>query len=212
MLFTADQLVAHLVGDYLLQSHWMASEKVKSRVAANCHAVAYALPFIFLRPSLLAFVAIIVSHFVIDHWRLARYVVWAKNWLLCPFWQRKPQQAYQVRQVLNDTTLTVVPSGGTQPSAGDVMLIVKTDGPAIKLRSEDEGCLIALTSPLGILLNPGDGLVVGDGKARKHARPWMECSKTGYPPDAPIWLATWLTIIADNCLHLICNALALRYL
>lgn len=28
-MFTADQFVAHLVGDYILQSHWMATEKTK---------------------------------------------------------------------------------------------------------------------------------------------------------------------------------------
>ena len=28
-MFTADQLVAHAVGDYILQSHWMATEKTK---------------------------------------------------------------------------------------------------------------------------------------------------------------------------------------
>lgn len=35
---------------------------------------------------------------------------------------------------------------------------------------------------------------------------------TGYPADAPPWLAVWLLIFADNTLHLTINYLALAYL
>lgn len=79
--FTADALVAHAVGDYLLQSHWMATEKTKRSLACLAHVVLYALPFLFLTrdPRALAFIA--GTHFVVDRWRLARYVVWAKNFL-----------------------------------------------------------------------------------------------------------------------------------
>jgi hypothetical protein len=31
-MITADQLLAHLVGDYVLQSHWMATQKVKKSI------------------------------------------------------------------------------------------------------------------------------------------------------------------------------------
>lgn len=126
-MITADQLVAHAVGDYILQSDWMANEKTKQSFAALAHAVVYSLPFLFLGPSIPALVAIIGTHFVIDRWRLARYVVWAKNWL----------------------------------------------GPN---------------------------------------RPWRECTATGYPPERPPWMSVWLLIIADNTLHVLCNALALAYL
>lgn len=80
-MFTVDALVAHAVGDYVLQSDWMANEKTKRSVAALAHVATYSLPFLFLGPTLAAFVAIIATHFVIDRWRLARYVVWAKNFL-----------------------------------------------------------------------------------------------------------------------------------
>jgi hypothetical protein len=86
-MITADQIVAHLVGDYLLQSDWMANEKTKKNMAAAAHAIAYSLPFLFLRPSLAAWVFIVGTHFVIDRWRLARYVCWAKNFL-APRWTR----------------------------------------------------------------------------------------------------------------------------
>jgi hypothetical protein len=78
-VITADQLVAHAVGDYLLQSDWMANEKTKRHVAAAAHAITYALPFLFFHPSLAAMAVIIGTHFVIDRWRLARFVVFAKN-------------------------------------------------------------------------------------------------------------------------------------
>ena len=78
-MFTADQFVAHLVGDYILQSHWMATEKTKRSLAAGVHAATYALPFLFLTQSIAALAFIIGTHFVIDRFRLARFVVWAKN-------------------------------------------------------------------------------------------------------------------------------------
>lgn len=80
-MITADQLVAHAIGDYLLQSDWMAQEKTKRSVAALAHVATYSLPFVLLGASVPALAVIVGTHFVIDRWRLARYVVWAKNWL-----------------------------------------------------------------------------------------------------------------------------------
>lgn len=127
---TADQLVAHAVGDYVLQSDWMANEKTKRSAAAAAHALAYALPFLFLSPSLPALAVIVGTHFAIDRWRLARFVCWAKN----------------------------------------------------------------LPAPAA------------------YRYPWGECSATGYHSSRPPWLAVWLLIIADNVLHVLINAAALRWL
>lgn len=80
MFVTADQLVAHAVGDYIIQSDWMANEKTKQSVAAAAHAVTYTLPFLLLTQSPATLAVICGTHFVIDRWRLARFVVWAKNW------------------------------------------------------------------------------------------------------------------------------------
>lgn len=123
-------LLAHLFGDYLTQSHWMATEKTKRWRPAWAHALTYGSPYLLVTRSLPALVVIIVTHAVIDHYRLARYVVWAKN-LLAP-------KAYRC--------------------------------------------------------------------------PWSECSATGYPQDAPPWLAVWLLIIADNAMHLAINAAAVMWL
>lgn len=118
-MFTADQIVAHLVGDYILQSHWMATEKTKQSLAAAVHAVTYTLPFLFLTLDPLALSVIAGTHFAIDRYRLARFVVWFKN---------------------------------------------------------------GMNGPI---------------------------TATGYSEDVPMWMSVWLLIIADNTLHLICNALAL---
>lgn len=80
-MITADQLVVHAIGDYLLQSDWMATNKTKEHVPALAHAVVYSLPFLAFGPSLVAWTVIFGTHFLIDRYRLARYIVWAKNWL-----------------------------------------------------------------------------------------------------------------------------------
>jgi hypothetical protein len=80
-MITADQLLAHAVGDYILQSDWMATEKTKKSVAALAHVIFYGLPFLLFRPSWSAMVVIVGTHFIIDRWRLARFVVAAKNYL-----------------------------------------------------------------------------------------------------------------------------------
>lgn len=127
-MITASQLVCHAVGDYVIQSDWMASEKTSSHWPAAAHAVTYALPFLALTRSPWRLAVIAGTHFVIDRWRLARHICWAKNFL----------------------------------------------------------------SPVGS--NPS----------------WETCKATGYPPEKPLWLSVWLMIIADNTLHVIINALALR--
>lgn len=74
------QLILHLVGDYVTQSDWMAQNKTKSTWAALCHATVYALPFLAIA-SVNAWLVIWLTHLVIDRFRLARYVAYAKNWL-----------------------------------------------------------------------------------------------------------------------------------
>lgn len=97
-MFTAAQLVAHAFGDYVVQSDWMATAKTKKSTAALAHVLTYTLFFVPLAatwgdvtwsPSTwvptsvrwLVLLFIAATHFVIDRWRLARYVCWAKNFL-----------------------------------------------------------------------------------------------------------------------------------
>jgi len=124
------QLICHLVGDYLLQSDWMANNKTKRTWPAIIHVVLYTLPFLVITRSAEALAVIAVSHFIMDRFRLARYVCWAKNYL----------------------------------------------------------------APRG------------------YNDPWHRCTATGYPTVTPLWLSGWLMIIADNTIHLACNAVAIAYL
>jgi hypothetical protein len=73
------QLLAHVTGDYLMQSNWMAQTKTQHPLPAALHAVSYAACFLPLTRSPWRLAVIGGTHYVIDHWRLARYVVWAKN-------------------------------------------------------------------------------------------------------------------------------------
>lgn len=74
-------LALHMIGDYLLQSDWMATKKTTSHKAAAAHAVAYTIPFLTRTRKPIPILMIGISHFFIDRYRLARYVVWAKNFL-----------------------------------------------------------------------------------------------------------------------------------
>lgn len=124
-----EQLIVHLLGDYVTQTNWMAQNKTKDWFAAWLHALVYGAGFLLLSPSLAALTVIVLTHYLIDRYRLATYVVFAKNWI-------------------------------TQPS----------------LR-------------------------------------WKEATRNaGYPNTVPAWLAVWLTIIADNTMHLAINYAALRWL
>lgn len=78
------QLILHLFGDYVMQSDWMAQNKTKRSWPALCHAVVYSLPFLLLKPSMVAFAVILGTHFLIDRFRLARFVTYAKNWMAPP--------------------------------------------------------------------------------------------------------------------------------
>ncbi len=80
-------LLSHFIGDYLLQSSWMANEKTKAWWPAWAHGLSYGLPFAVLllvtfgwNPFVLLSMAIIIcTHVVIDHYRLAKQIGWLRN-------------------------------------------------------------------------------------------------------------------------------------
>lgn len=59
----------------------MATEKTKRWWPAIAHAVTYGIPFVLITQSPLALLVIVATHAVIDRYRLAKHVVWAKNQL-----------------------------------------------------------------------------------------------------------------------------------
>lgn len=80
-LVTADQVMVHALGDYVVQSDWMAQQKTKSSLPALAQAVSYTLGFLTLTRSPKKLFLIGFTHFLIDRFRLARYICWGKNQL-----------------------------------------------------------------------------------------------------------------------------------
>lgn len=71
--------LAHFIGDYVLQSDWMAVNKTSRWWPAIAHAGTYGLPFLLLTQDPWALAIIIGTHLIIDRYRLARHVIWLRN-------------------------------------------------------------------------------------------------------------------------------------
>lgn len=150
-----EQLILHLIGDYWTQSQWMAENKSRRHWPALVHAAVYSLPFLLLT-GWAGWAVIFSTHFLIDRYRLIRYLVWVKNTLGCPeFW--------------------------------DALIVDR---------------LAAFF----------DDFLDQDELERPYYPTWEECSINGYSDKMPVWLATWLSIIADNTAHLAINHLAIKFL
>jgi hypothetical protein len=109
-------LICHLIGDYVLQTDAMATRKTRSTLWCLAHVFAYALPFLVLKPSPAALIVIMATHLLIDRFRLARYVVAAKNALTDPE-LAKYFFASPTGYVMEDLTLPAW--GGKEPWAPD---------------------------------------------------------------------------------------------
>jgi hypothetical protein len=66
-------IYAHLIGDYLLQTDWMAAEKKKSWWACLIHVATYMLPFAFCNMALWQLALIAVEHYAQDR---TSFVLW----------------------------------------------------------------------------------------------------------------------------------------
>lgn len=117
-----EQLLCHLFGDYVLQSHWMATNKRHKLVAVAVHAFCYSLPFMLLTFSPSALAVICGSHLLIDHFGLARYVVWAKNWL-AP-WSRSLWEQRMSWKACEGTGFVPETRGGPPPWLATWLLII----------------------------------------------------------------------------------------
>lgn len=82
-------VLAHLVGDYILQNDWMANEKTKRWKPAVLHGILYTLPYALITQSWAALLIIAGTHVIIDRFRLAKYLIWAIN-QTCPKAYRYP--------------------------------------------------------------------------------------------------------------------------
>lgn len=73
-----EQLIAHLIGDYILQNHAMAMRKTSLWFWATLHVLLYGIPFLFLTTSPIQWLIIVGTHLLIDRFRLAKY--WVDLW------------------------------------------------------------------------------------------------------------------------------------
>lgn len=71
---TASQLFCHLIGDYWLQTTWMAKQKRFSVSSCLAHACCYALPFWIITSDPLPLAGIGGAHYLVDRYALAQAV------------------------------------------------------------------------------------------------------------------------------------------
>ena len=78
-----DLLAAHMLGDYVLQTNWMAKRKLSEWRVRLLHVLLYAIPFALIAvlradpPQSAAFVGLlIVTHFITDSRRWASGEAW----------------------------------------------------------------------------------------------------------------------------------------
>lgn len=72
-------LLAHLVGDYILQTHYEAVAKTVHWGPAFTHAAKYTAAFVPLTRNPKALGLIGGTHLILDHYRLAKHINWARN-------------------------------------------------------------------------------------------------------------------------------------
>jgi hypothetical protein len=70
-------LVAHMVGDFLLQTDWMAKNKKRSFFACTIHVFLYMMPFLFLGLMWWQLLIIALQHWIQDkttfvNWYMAK--------------------------------------------------------------------------------------------------------------------------------------------
>lgn len=85
-------LLCHLVGDYFLQSDWMALNKTKRTLPCVLHVLLYTVPFAGMMAAGLlpwkpwALAVICGTHFLIDRTYPARYLCYVKNFMAPKSW------------------------------------------------------------------------------------------------------------------------------
>jgi len=77
-----EQILAHIFGDYIFQSDWMALNKSKRSLPCFVHVMIYTSVFLLLTTSWKALLVIGVFHFIFDRFPvIIRRLIWFKNHL-----------------------------------------------------------------------------------------------------------------------------------
>lgn len=76
-MITIPYVLAHFIGDFLLQNDWMAAGKKNSSLICSIHVVLYMIPFIFLTDcTWLQLTLIALQHWIQDR---TKFVSWWCN-------------------------------------------------------------------------------------------------------------------------------------
>ena len=65
-------IYAHLIGDYIIQNDWMATNKKSSDLHCFIHVITYMIPFAFCGLRWWQFLLIAIQHFIGDRFDLVR--------------------------------------------------------------------------------------------------------------------------------------------
>jgi hypothetical protein len=102
-----EQLLLHLWGDYVVQSHWMAIHKKekswKGHIACQLHCLLYTLPFLLITQSSWAIFTIYVTHFIIDRGNIIQWFMstkWKGTFGQAPF---APWSTFLIDNILHIT-------------------------------------------------------------------------------------------------------------
>lgn len=120
-----EAVLVHLVGDWLLQSSWMANEKVKATLPALVHVTIYGLLFLLVTRSVPALAVIVGTHFVIDRWRLARQVRWVANFI-------SPVRRHKRYRAADGRTLSFVNGNADPTTVGSIYHQWRSSNPSWK--------------------------------------------------------------------------------
>lgn len=71
-------LLAHFIGDFLLQSDWMAVQKKQKTLVCTIHVLFYMLPFLIVDTTEVQLILIAVQHWVQDRYGFIK-------WYCCKF-------------------------------------------------------------------------------------------------------------------------------
>lgn len=72
-------VLAHLIGDYILQNDWMAINKKKSNFACFVHVVTYMIPFLFTGIVWWLLIIIAVEHYIQDRTNIVKWFMIKKG-------------------------------------------------------------------------------------------------------------------------------------
>jgi len=68
-------IYAHLIGDYLIQTDWMALNKKKSTWICVIHIITYIIPYLWTGLGLDKILLIGIEHFIQDRWNLVYWLM-----------------------------------------------------------------------------------------------------------------------------------------